>query len=105
MSEKSIADTQAFVDAVAHYALLAAGREQGALCENCGKPVEVGQVVLAWDDVGEMHADCEKPFSLKVEQQADEPEPCVLLGSPMRLFRVSALLAAANTPKAAPHDQ
>jgi hypothetical protein len=60
-----------------------ASREQGPPCENCGKPVEVGQLVLPWDDVGEMHVNCEQPFSLDYQRADDEPEPVVLLGDPM----------------------
>ncbi|MES3054939.1 hypothetical protein O6V14_04785 [Sphingomonas faeni] len=59
-------------------------RELGCPCENCGKPVEAGQLILYYDDVGEMHADCENPFSLDYEPPKDDaPEPVILLGSPM----------------------
>jgi hypothetical protein len=69
-------------------------REQGPPCENCGKPVEVGQVVLPWDDAGEMHADCERPYSLDYQRGADEPEPVVLLGTPMRYVRLALFTAS-----------
>lgn len=60
-------------------------RELGAPCENCQKPVEVGQLVVCYDDVGEMHADCDNPFSLEYAPPKDPaPEPVILLGSPMR---------------------
>jgi hypothetical protein len=59
-------------------------RELGSPCENCGKPVEAGQLILYYDDVGEMHADCENPFSLEYDPPKDaSPEPMILLGSPM----------------------
>ncbi|MDH4746643.1 hypothetical protein OMP43_21690 [Sphingomonas sp. CBMAI 2297] len=65
--------------------------EMGANCENCGKPVMVGQLVLLWDDAGEMHADCENPWSLKYNRGVQEPEPCVLLGAPMLLVPLSKI--------------
>lgn len=61
-------------------------REQGGECELCGRPVEVGQVVLPYDDIGEAHADCANPYSLAVERGDDSPEPVLLLGNPMRHF-------------------
>jgi hypothetical protein len=66
-------------------------RETGEPCEACGKPVEVGQVVLCYDDAGEMHADCERPFALDYTREDDQPEPVVLLGSPMRHITLSRL--------------
>lgn len=89
--DADIAYGQNFIEAVAHYALLASGREQGPPCENCGKPVEAGQVVIPWDDAGEMHANCDRPFDLHVESCADTPSPVVLLGSPMRQIPLAAL--------------
>lgn len=79
-----------FIDSVASFAVAASGREQGSPCEACGKPVEIGQVVLMWDDA-ETHADCDNPWRIDVQCDEDEPEPCVLLGSPMRLHRLSLL--------------
>lgn len=58
-------------------------RELGPPCPNCLKPVMVGQVVLPWDDVGEMHADCERPYRTDHIQQPGCPAPCVLIGDPM----------------------
>ena len=86
------------IDAIASYAR--ADREQGPPCANCGKPVEVGQVVLPWDDAGEMHADCEHPFSLKYERGDQEPEPVILLGEPMRHVPLAALQAAQHRQEA-----
>lgn len=90
-TDADIAYGKNFIEAVAHYALLASGREQGPPCENCGKPVEAGQVVIPWDDAGEMHANCDRPFDLHVEPCADTPSPVVLLGSPMRQIPLAAL--------------
>jgi hypothetical protein len=66
-------------------------REQGPPCPNCGKPVEVGQVVLPRDDAGEMHVDCAHPFALRYEPSPDEPAPVVLLGEPMRYVPLAHL--------------
>ncbi len=66
-------------------------REKGAPCEACGRPVEVGQVVLGYDDVGEVHVDCEHPWSLdlsKFERDDNTPEPSVLLGEPMLRYPI-----------------
>ena len=73
--------------------------EEGPPCENCGDPVRVGHVVLPYDDVGELHADCANPYSLTVEPVADGPKPCVLVGSPM----IHVPLSALATPPA-PND-
>lgn len=69
--------------------------EEGPPCENCGAPVRVGHVVLPYDDVGELHADCANPYSLTVESVADGPKPCVLVGSPMIHVPLSALASPA----------
>lgn len=71
-------------------------REQGPRCPNCLKPVEVGQVVLPWDDhdPGEMHADCERPYRTDHVQQPECPAPCVLIGDPMRQVPLAALASA-----------
>lgn len=66
-------------------------RELGGPCENCGQPVEPGQIVLPYDDVGEMHANCKAPFSLDYEHCEGNPDPVVLLGSPMRHVPLAAL--------------
>lgn len=66
-------------------------RERGCECPNCLQPVEIGQVVLPWDDAGEMHADCSNPYRLDVEQPADSPHLVILLGSPMRQVPLAGL--------------
>ncbi len=67
-----------------------AKREIGSLCEACGRPVEVGQVVCLYDDVGEIHADCNNPYSLSPDVDDEMPTPCILLGAPMRLYPLPA---------------
>jgi hypothetical protein len=54
--------------------------------------VEVGHVVLVYDDVGEIHADCDAPFSLTPDLDDESGSPWVLLGSPMRLYPIDGLL-------------
>lgn len=66
-------------------------REKGCPCEACGHPVEVGHVVQVYDDVGEIHADCDNPYSLTPDLDEDSPKPCILLGNPMLLYPVSEL--------------
>jgi hypothetical protein len=60
--------------------------EEGTRCEGCGQPVRVGQIVHLYDDVGEVHLDCTKPYAL-----SDDPKAMILAGSPMRLFPASLL--------------
>ncbi|CAH0355349.1 hypothetical protein [Sphingobium sp. CECT 9361] len=61
-----------------------AGEDAGSDCFNCNKPIRVGQVVLPWNDAGECHANCDAPYALGYVRQEGDPEPVVLLGSPMR---------------------
>ncbi len=69
----------------------APARERGQPCQNCLKPIEVGQVVLPWDAAGEMHADCDRPYRTDHVQQPGCPAPCVLIGQPMRQVPLAAL--------------
>lgn len=75
------------------------GAEQGPPCPNCNIPVSVGQLVLCWDDAGEMHVDCSKPYALDYEPGEGDPPPVVLLGSPMRHVPLAAL-ATRSDPSA-----
>ena len=72
--------------------------ETGPPCVGCGKPVAVGQVVLCYDDAGEVHADCERPYRLVHRRKADDPDAMVLLGSPM--VHVPLATLTAKTEKA-----
>lgn len=72
--------------------------ETGPPCVGCGKPVAVGQVVLCYDDAGEVHADCERPYRLVHRRKADDPVAMVLLGSPM--VHVPLATLTAKTEKA-----
>ncbi len=67
---------------------------EGAPCENCGKPVQVGQVVIPYDDAGEMHVDCEHPYRLTDEQGAQ-----VLLGEPMIRLPLSGVIGVKEETK------
>lgn len=67
-------------------------REQGPECINCGKPVEVGQVILPYDDET-LHADCEHPYRLQVERGEGDPPAVVLIGDPMLHVDAEAALA------------
>lgn len=60
-----------------------------ARCEGCGHFVERGQFVHAYDDVGEVHVDCENPFATAdVEEVDPDAGPVfVLLGQPLRRFK------------------
>lgn len=63
-------------------------------CELCDKPLQLGQFVNLYDDVGTTHANCEAPFARPAEET---PAPgddgttmptYVLLGEPALLFDV-----------------
>lgn len=66
-------------------------RERGTVCLNCKRQVEIGQVVMAWDDAGEMHADCANPYRIDVKQPEDSPPLAVLLGNPMGYVPLAGL--------------
>jgi hypothetical protein len=60
-------------------------------CEGCGHFIERGQFVHCYDDVGEVHHNCEHPFS-STDVSAIDPNAgpvYVLLGQPLQRFRVS----------------
>lgn len=68
-------------------------KDGGALnagrCEACGHHVVVGHVVTVYADVGEVHMDCENPYSLPTEAAAgteDDPKAYVLLGFPVKNY-------------------
>ena len=63
-------------------------------CEGCGHFVERGQFVHCYDDVGEVHVNCEQPWATPADVRAVDPEAgpiYVLLGQPLSHFRVEAL--------------
>lgn len=69
----------------------------GCPCEACGKAVRRGHFVILYDDVGEVHVDCDAPHGLPAERpQRDEDEGggpiqvFQLVGRPMRLEPVEA---------------
>jgi hypothetical protein len=55
-----------------------------AECEACRKPILRGQFVHAYDDVGEVHVDCARPFAV-----SDDPSAFILAGDPMVRLRVT----------------
>jgi hypothetical protein len=60
-------------------------------CEGCGHTVERGQFVNAYDDVGEVHVNCEQPWATPDDVSEVDPEAgpiYVLLGQPLKRFRV-----------------
>lgn len=59
--------------------------EKGTNCEGCGRPVQVGQCVMLYDDVGEVHADCADPWRVVRTDEADQPT-FLLVGRPMILL-------------------
>jgi hypothetical protein len=61
-------------------------------CEVCGRAVERGQFVHCYDDVGEVHVDCGKPFAIvpDVEAVDEDAGPIyILLGQPLMRYRVN----------------
>ena len=79
----------------------------GCLCELCGKPVRRGQFVNVYDDVGEAHLDCERPYALPKAltpaPQGDAFMPTfVLLGDPMLLFHVYGVEEAVSPAGSVP---
>lgn len=62
-------------------------------CEGCDHFIERGQFVHCYDDVGEVHVDCEKPFASTDPEAVDEEAGpvFVLLGQPLRRFKVTKL--------------
>lgn len=67
----------------------AVDEQETSPCEVCGKPVLIGQFVHLYDDVGEVHVDCDHPYAI-----ADHPLAQVLLGEPARLFPAAAIRKA-----------
>ena len=74
-------------------------------CEACGHFIERGQFVHCYNDVGEVHVNCEQPWatpSSSTLDDDDEPMPeYVLLGQPLTRFRVQvpeAILEKAEAP-------
>jgi hypothetical protein len=65
------------------------------ICEACGKPVLRGQFCIAYEDVGEVHANCDDPTAT-----SDDPMAIVLLGSPLRRFIATSVAKRAPTPPA-----
>lgn len=55
-------------------------------CEACGRPIIPGHVVQLFDDVGEVHIDCDRPFAFSSYDKA-----MILAGDPMRLFPLATL--------------
>lgn len=49
------------------------------ICEGCAKPVLPGQFVHLYDEVGEVHVDCDAPFKVP-----NDPKAVLMLGDPMR---------------------
>jgi hypothetical protein len=53
--------------------------------------IERGQFVHCYDDVGEVHVDCDKPFASVEDPEAVDPDAgpiFVLLGQPLSRFRI-----------------
>ena len=63
----------------------------GTTCEGCGLPVCVGHAVHLYDDVGEVHFDCDNPYRLPTSEEKRDAEAeagpvYVLLGEPTGLY-------------------
>ena len=56
-----------------------------SICEACAKPIMPGQVVHPYNDVGEVHVDCDQPYKVP----ADDDKAMFMLGDPMRHVPVS----------------
>lgn len=54
------------------------------ICEACNKPILRGQFVHCYEDVGEVHVNCDQPDAF-----SDDPMACVLVGDPMRRAALS----------------
>ena len=63
------------------------------ICEGCSKPVLRGQFCHAYDDVGEVHVNCDEPNATTDPSVIDDyaGPVYVLLGSPLTRYRVSEL--------------
>jgi hypothetical protein len=59
--------------------------EAEIVCEACLRPVLRGQFVHCYEDVGEVHVDCDHPFAV-----SDDPKAVVMVGQPLRRAALSA---------------
>lgn len=94
-------------DAIAHWNRRASlttqavePEEAGSDCFNCNKAIRVGQVVLPWNDACDCHANCAAPYALDYVRQEGDPEPVVLVGSPMQYLKLPAVVEQQNIRKA-----
>lgn len=60
--------------------------EDAIICEACMKPVLRGQFVHCYEDVGEVHVDCDQPNAF-----SDDPQAVVLVGDPLRRAALATL--------------
>ena len=56
--------------------LIEGGQYHHTSCEACGKPLINGQQVVTYDDVGEVHADCDYPTFASDDPPSHEFDDC-----------------------------
>lgn len=91
----SLAKADAILELLAASSVERIASSDEMLCEGCGKSINRGQFVHVYDDVGEVHVDCDQPNAF-----SDDPMAMVMVGDPMRRIAPSAKASSGEREKA-----